>query len=445
MPIMKPISGHNSVKNAVNYCTKRQRALAADYVNCCEVNRHGERVWEQMDSLRHACGNDRPIKGKDKEGNEVLKRARTYEHIILSPDPRDRITLEGLRSITLDWVEKHFGSYQCAIYYHDDNDNGIMHAHIIVNNTNVETGRRVSREFAGKRWHHMVDDLQSMAHARGLRSFLQTSENRKEAAEAAAETKVSAAAFKTAQRDYGTKIERDIEASGRFSWKADIRQRIRCAYLISADADEFLEACSRFGLAVNVSKRKRKQIDWVFTHPVKETWRVSGARLGSDWSYYAITRRLTVGAAGRRIPSQAMREALLKSVERGYKENGPTLIGITEDAAITAKRVADMLALCAAHDIRALEDFDSSMADSLDRADALQDAKAVAAALEYLPAKRDKVFGARNPWRAGEVGGSADNGGSRREEGGIAAEPSALGQGRESDSLGAGRQERQGR
>lgn len=420
MPLLKPISGHNSTKNVVHYCTKKQRALAADYVNCCEVNRQGERVWEQMDNLRRDCGNDRPIKTKDKFGNAVHKRARTYEHIVLSPDPRDNISLDGLREITLDWTEKYFGDYQCAIYYHDDNENGIMHAHVIVNNTNLLTGRRVSREVAGRRWHDMVDDLQDMARERGLRAFTQTKANVDEAKESDGPSFVSETPFKTSQRNYGTKIERDIESTGRFSWKADIRQRIRCAYLLSSDADEFLEACGRFGLSVNPSKRKRQRMDWVFTHPVKETWRVSGARLGSDWSYYAIVRRLSFDAAtGRPHPTKAMREALLRSVEQGYKDNGSTLIGITDDFTITAQRVADMLALCAAYDIRSLADFDGAAASAPDRADALRDAKKVAVSLEYLPDDRDKALGERRPWGAadGDRSGRRANGSAEESAG----------------------------
>lgn len=61
----------------------------------------------------------------------------------MSPDPADKIGLERLRELSIAWAQKHFGEYQVAIVYHDDNEHRIPHAHIVVNNTNVETGKRL--------------------------------------------------------------------------------------------------------------------------------------------------------------------------------------------------------------------------------------------------------------------------------------------------------------
>lgn len=63
MPVLKPISGHTkSVKAAILYLTKKERALASDFVNCSEADRRGQvrlaadgRVPSRL-GLRHACG-----------------------------------------------------------------------------------------------------------------------------------------------------------------------------------------------------------------------------------------------------------------------------------------------------------------------------------------------------------------------------------------------------
>lgn len=51
-----------------------------------------------------------------------------------------------------------------AIVYHDDNEHRIPHAHIVVNNTNVETGRRLHVPQPKE----LNRDLQQMARERGL-------------------------------------------------------------------------------------------------------------------------------------------------------------------------------------------------------------------------------------------------------------------------------------
>ena len=96
---------------------------------------YGDYDWASvMDATREVLGNDAPWKGR---------RARTYKHYVLSPDPRDGISLSELRSVTMSWVRENFADYEMAVVYHDDNERRIPHAHVVVNNTNLETGRRL--------------------------------------------------------------------------------------------------------------------------------------------------------------------------------------------------------------------------------------------------------------------------------------------------------------
>ena len=126
MPYVKPISGHGTTVRLMRYLTKEGRALAADYLNLTYDSRLQPGVdlpvdynWSKdMDEFRRARGGDDPWKGK---------QARTFKHYIVSPDPKDNISIEQLRELAVDWASENFGDYQVAIVYHDDNEAGIPH------------------------------------------------------------------------------------------------------------------------------------------------------------------------------------------------------------------------------------------------------------------------------------------------------------------------------
>ena len=142
------------------YLVKKNRAIATDYMNLdAPADERGAALFDwasEMDATRHAYGNDVPWRGL---------RVRTYKHYIVSPDPRDHIELDDLRDLARSWASEHFGDYEVAIVYHDDNERGIPHAHVVVNNTNLETGRRLQDPDPAALNH----SLQRMAAERGLR------------------------------------------------------------------------------------------------------------------------------------------------------------------------------------------------------------------------------------------------------------------------------------
>ena len=111
MPVIKPIAGHTSVRGVSDYLQKDGRALAVDLYNLSwDEDRDAELDpdlkqdvdWAaEMDLTRIANGNDTPWRGK---------RARTYMHFIVSPDPKDKVTLSQLRELTRAWV-RGFGRH----------------------------------------------------------------------------------------------------------------------------------------------------------------------------------------------------------------------------------------------------------------------------------------------------------------------------------------------
>lgn len=133
MPVLKAISGHTSCAGPMRYLAKGGRALAVDLVNIDAPADDRERAafdWAAvMDATRRSYSNDTPWGGLP---------CRTYKHYVLSPDPKDGISLENLRGLATEWAKAAFGSHEVAIVYHDDNEGHVPHAHVIVNNTNLE-------------------------------------------------------------------------------------------------------------------------------------------------------------------------------------------------------------------------------------------------------------------------------------------------------------------
>ena len=181
MTYMKPISGHSSAKWIRYYLFKNGRALDKDFLNLTDRDWKGRDWAKVMDRTREIFGNDIPVK---KDG-----KVRTYEHIIISLDEKDNgVELEDFRDFVNEWASKWFdsrgpegegiGRFEVAIAYHDDNTareaagkQGILHAHLVINNTDLETKRRISGLLTTKVVQAMRADLQTMSLERGLHAF----------------------------------------------------------------------------------------------------------------------------------------------------------------------------------------------------------------------------------------------------------------------------------
>ena len=167
MAYYKALARHGASSKRQDYLERRggDRALARDLVNIGLAS-DAEEWGRCMDETRRDAGNDRAWRGR---------RAVTYQEFILSPDPRDGVSLEQMRELALSWAEQWFGErgklgpYQVAIVYHDDNERSITHAHVHVNNTNLDTGRRLHIDNADVR--RLRLSVQGECERRGLRHF----------------------------------------------------------------------------------------------------------------------------------------------------------------------------------------------------------------------------------------------------------------------------------
>ena len=281
MTILKPISGHTGLAKARAYLERDGRALARDFLNLDApelpsdgpLPSYGEFDWASvMDATRAEFGNDAPWGDR---------RARTYKHYIVSPDPRDAAGLTALRHVTVSWVRECFPEHEVAVVYHDDNEGHVLHAHVVVNNTNLETGGRLR-------------DPDPRALKRALQRI-------------SAEHGLSALADHESvpwQRRRVGRAEREIMAKGEYSWVADIRERVAVARGTARTERDFVALLGRMGVIVEPSRSREG--DWVYSLADTPTRRVTGTRMGSAYT------RSGVNSAMR----TAMRSASPKAAER---------------------------------------------------------------------------------------------------------------------------------
>ena len=285
MPYVKPISGHGPTFRLMRYLTKDERALAADYLNLAYDSRRQTGVdppvgynWSKdMDEFRRACGGDEPWKGK---------QARTFKHYIVSPDPKDHISIEQLRELAVDWASESFGDYQVAIVYHDDNAAGIPHAHVVVNNMNVETGHRLQDPNPSALNHR----LQAMADERGL-SGLGIVDSRNAFQRRADASRAPTNRPATRQRIYVRKAEKEIAEKGEYSWVSDIRSRVSTARSLASDECEFVSILAELGVEVSDNSERNARRDWIYSIAEHPTWRITGERMGLAYGKSAIQAR----------------------------------------------------------------------------------------------------------------------------------------------------------
>lgn len=333
--MLKTIAGHTSARGICRYLTRKNRALASDYINIDAPDpAHPEMSFDWarvMDSTRRAFGNDLPWRGK---------RVRTYKHYVVSPDPKDGIGLEALRELATAWAAEHFSEYEVAIVYHDDNAHGIPHAHVVVNNTNIETGRRLQDPDPKA----LAASLQDMAERQGL-SALRPPEPAGVAARARRRNPERHP--ETYRSEYVRRAEKELADRGEYSWTADIRARVRIARTVARSEAEFRSVLSSMGVTVADNSPRAQRRDWIYAlakHPAR---RVSGERMGLAYGRERLEPLLRSG--GVRRLEDAGERAIAAIAKRAVE------VGDLGELA----RLSDAVALIEASRARCLGDLDA--------------------------------------------------------------------------------------
>lgn len=285
--MLKTIASHTSARGICRYLTRKNRALASDYINIDAPDpAHPEATFDWarvMDSTRRAFGNDLPWRGR---------RVRTYKHYVVSPDPKDGIALDSLRELATAWAHEHFSEYEVAIIYHDDNARGIPHAHVVVNNTNIETGKRLQDPDPKA----LASSLQDIAERQGL-SVLRSPEPTGVAARAA--TRNPKRAPETYRSEYVRRAEKELAERGEYSWTADIRARVRIARTVARSEAEFRNVLSSMGVTVSDNSPKAQRRDWIYAFADHPARRISGERMGLAYGRERLGPLLRSGGVRR--------------------------------------------------------------------------------------------------------------------------------------------------
>lgn len=282
--MLKAIAGHTSARGICRYLTKKDRALAEDYLNIDAPEEARGFDWAAvMDETRRAFGNDLPWRGK---------RVRTYKHYVVSPNPKDGAGLSALRELATAWAEEHFSEFEVAIIYHDDNGRGIPHAHVVVNNTNIETGRRLQDPDPKA----LAESLQSIAERQGL-TALRPPEATGVAARA--QRRNPKRAPETYRSEYVRRAEQELVDRGEYSWTADIRARVRIARTVSRSEAEFRGILTAMGVTVSDNSPKAQRRDWIYAFADRPARRISGERMGLAYGRDRLEPLLRAGGVRR--------------------------------------------------------------------------------------------------------------------------------------------------
>lgn len=300
--MLKAISGHTSTRGIRRYLTKEGRALAEDYINL-EPSVPGRPFdWaEAMDRTRRLYGNNSAWRGR---------RARTYKHYVVSPDPKDRVSLDGLRALATGWARECFPDHEVAIVYHDDNAGGIPHAHVVVNNTNLETGRRLQDPDPKA----LAKSLQGAAESLGMSPLEAVPRS---GVAARAERRHPRPAARTRREEYVGRAEKELSDRGEYSWVADIRARVRVARSVARSETEFRSLLGSLGVTVSENSPHAPRRDWMYAFADRPSRRVGGERLGLSYSRERLEPVLRAGGirriadAGERAIAAAARSAVV--------------------------------------------------------------------------------------------------------------------------------------
>lgn len=371
MPLLKPIAGHTGCAGIKRYLEKGGRALGIFVMNFAWQE---ERVFqdagmapegfdwaESMDGTRHACGNDTPYRGKP---------ARTFKHFVISPDPEDHLSSDEVSELARAWSLKHFADFEIAIVLHDDNEGRIPHAHVVVNNTNLVTERRLQTPDPLE----LNRSLQDLAEERGLRFM------RDEIVRESDEGPARKATPATMQRVYVRRPEREIAQEGGYSWVADIRNRVSVAKALARNGGEFLAILDALDVGVAQNSEKSWRRDWIYSLADHPTWRIGGEKLGLSFGQEALRNRFGRMAAWHPAPS-ASREILTHAKDA---------IRLNDLAAL--ERLSGAMETCISENARSIADLDrrierleGSGGDDDARVEALREARAYVAENSLLP------------------------------------------------------------
>lgn len=336
------------IQSYLEWDGSRPRAIASRFIGLLPGEEQLD--WAQaMDAMREWSGND---------GMYGSKRSVTYYHYVISPDPNDDKGIGDLMDLAQAWAEEFFGTdfgegelgqCQVAIVAHDDGSNGVPHAHIIVNNTDLPSGNKIHIDNAQKDM--LWDRLQEISEERGFSRLDDARDYRKQKRQ----EEVARRRLITSGR-YQTKVERKLAKSGAHSWKQDLANCIKIARRTSGTLEELELALGRMGVQMRECVNAKGEADLIYSHPSNPArWQCSGYRLGLTYTRASIIDSLELDHAQHPPRDLAVRERATAFAIKGFVEG-------LEPAAVAAQgaRLADIARALEVNDrfnVACLEDY----------------------------------------------------------------------------------------
>lgn len=242
--------------------------------------------WHKvMDATRKRFGKDRPPEWfeRKRQSNPDLVW-RNYYQWVLSPDPKDRASAEEVGQLAQEWCEMVWPAeqgWQWIWSVHDDNANGVMHAHVILNAVNSSNGLKA--QITPEDSDNMARVAQEIAREHGMGTLPDLSERRKAMREGRQAPTIQSVRMSAA--------ERSLRRRGRRSWVAEIRDAIDESIANSSDWDEFVERFEADGFKVEWSRRGIG-----YRHPDSggHDKKVLASSLGSNYDEFGIRARLGI-------------------------------------------------------------------------------------------------------------------------------------------------------
>ena len=176
-----------------------------------------------------------------------------------------------------------------------------MHAHIVVNNTNLETGARLQDPAPRE----LMRSAQRLAEERGLSFFADGPGEGAAPLLAARETCGR-------ERVHFRRAERELAERGAYSWVADIRARVTVARRVARDEADFVAALSELGVEVSGAAPGNGAADWVYALSGEGARRIRGENLGTSFGRRSVLQELALRSSPRR--ADAIREIARNAV-----------------------------------------------------------------------------------------------------------------------------------
>ena len=184
---------------------------------------------------------------------------RKCYHFVISPDPTDEANLEQVRQLATSWVNQNFSNSKYAIYYHDDNNDGILHAHICVNAVQFD-GYKIHID--RKKYDNIRLDTHHIAENLGMKTPAPKSER-----EIYLENIYNNKNKNERQKFFNPKTasEKRIENRGFRTWKQQLRDLIDINKTYARGWDDFVQLMKKDGVEVRETfNHKTKEIGYTY-------------------------------------------------------------------------------------------------------------------------------------------------------------------------------------